>query len=109
ALPKDTDRQHFYYLERESRKMEEIAWSDEIMEKLSAAYGFPVEELRGGKLQLSQPAEAGWHFYADDKDPQTADGLASAWAAAQWNRPPRRAKRPTLRRESKNATPSGGG
>ncbi len=82
ALPKDTDRQHFYYLERESRKMEEIAWSDEIMEKLSAAYGFPVEELRGGKLQLSQPAEAGWHFYADDKDPQTADGLASAWAAA---------------------------
>lgn len=82
ALPKDTDRQHFYYLERESRKMEEIAWSDEIMEKLSADYGFPAEELRGEKLRLSQPAEAGWHFYADDADPQIADALASAWATA---------------------------
>jgi hypothetical protein len=25
-----------------------------------------VEDLRSGKLHLSQPAEAGWHFYADD-------------------------------------------
>ena len=41
-----------------------------------------MEELRGEKLQLSQPAEAGWHFYADDADSQTADALASAWAEA---------------------------
>jgi len=82
ALPTDTDRQHFYYLERESRKMEEIAWSDELMSQLSSEFGVSVEELRGDKLQLSQPAEAGWHFYADDADPQTADGLASAWATA---------------------------
>jgi len=82
ALPADTDRQHFYYLERESRKLEEIAWSDDLMDSFSAEFGFSVEELRGDKLQLSQPAEAGWHFYADDADPQTADALASAWATA---------------------------
>ncbi len=33
-------------------------------------------------MQLSQPAEAGWHFYADDSDPQIAESLASAWAQA---------------------------
>jgi capsular polysaccharide biosynthesis protein len=82
AWPQDTDRQQFYYLERESRKLEEIAWSDEVMEQLSSEFGFSVEELRGEKLQLSQPAEAGWHFYADDKNAQTADSLASAWAEA---------------------------
>ncbi|MFM8369659.1 MAG: hypothetical protein ACKOBD_12995, partial [Chloroflexota bacterium] len=42
----------------------------------------PIEELREGKLILSQPAEAGWHFYANDKDPQKAEELASAWATA---------------------------
>jgi capsular polysaccharide biosynthesis protein len=82
AWPKDTDRQQFYYLERESRKLEEIAWSDDLMNQLSSEFGFSVEELRGEKLQLSQPAEAGWHFYADDADPQTADALASAWSTA---------------------------
>jgi capsular polysaccharide biosynthesis protein len=82
AWPKDTDRQQFYYLERESRKLEEIAWSDEVMSKLSTEFGVSVDDLRGEKLQLSQPAEAGWHFYADDANPQTADLLASTWAEA---------------------------
>jgi uncharacterized protein involved in exopolysaccharide biosynthesis len=78
AWPKDTDRQQFYYLERESRKLVEIAWSDDVLAELDA----PVEDLRNGKLSLSQPAEAGWNFYADDKDPQKAEALASAWANA---------------------------
>ena len=82
ALPQDTNRQQFYYLERESRKLEEIAWSDEVMNQLSLEFGISVEDLRGEKLQLSQPAEAGWHFYADDANPQTADSLASTWAEA---------------------------
>ncbi len=82
AWPQDTDRQQFYYLERESRKLEEIAWSDEIMGQLSSEFAIPVEDLRGGKLLLSQPSDAGWHFYADDKTAQTAEGLASAWAEA---------------------------
>ena len=78
AWPKDTDRQQFYYLEREARKMVEIAWSDDVLSQVNA----PVEELRAGKLTLSQPAEAGWHFFADDKNPQKAEELASAWANA---------------------------
>jgi capsular polysaccharide biosynthesis protein len=82
ALPTDTDRQHFYYLERESRKLEEIAWSDDLMNQLSSKFDVSIEDLRGGKLQLSQPAEAGWHFYSDDADPQVADGIASAWSTA---------------------------
>jgi uncharacterized protein involved in exopolysaccharide biosynthesis len=80
AWPQDTDRQQFYYLERESRKLVEIAWHDGIMSQLSSVYSIPLEDLRGGKLQLSQPAEAGWHFYADDADPQIAVSLAAAWA-----------------------------
>jgi hypothetical protein len=82
AWPQETDRQQFYYLERESRKLEELAWSDDLMSQLSSKFAVPVEDLRGSKLQLSQPAEAGWHFYADDSNPQTAVSLASAWAEA---------------------------
>jgi capsular polysaccharide biosynthesis protein len=82
AWPKDTDRQQFYYLERESRKLEEIAWSDDVMGQLSSKFSIPVEDLRGFKLQLSQPSEAGWHFYADDADSQVAASLASVWAEA---------------------------
>ncbi|HUG34919.1 MAG TPA: hypothetical protein VMJ90_09130, partial [Anaerolineales bacterium] len=80
ALPDDTDRQHFYYLERETRKLEEIAWSDEVMEMVASGSGASVADLRNGKLQLSQPAEGGWHFYADNPDANRAEKLASAWA-----------------------------
>jgi len=80
AWPQDTDRQQFYYLERETRKLEEIAWSDDVMKALSSEASVSVEELRGWKLKLSQPAEAGWHFYADDKNPERARELAAAWA-----------------------------
>jgi hypothetical protein len=82
AWPKETDRQQFYYLERESRKIEELAWSDEIMTPLASEFSIPVEDLRAGKLLLSQPAEAGWHFYVDDKKAQIAEEIASAWAEA---------------------------
>jgi capsular polysaccharide biosynthesis protein len=82
AWPHDTDRQQFYYLERETRKLEDIAWSDDVMQVVSAASQIPVQKLRDGKLQLSQPAEAGWHFYADDKKPERARELAGTWAKA---------------------------
>jgi uncharacterized protein involved in exopolysaccharide biosynthesis len=80
AWPKETDRQQFYYLERETRKLEQIAWSDDVIGALSSSQQIPVEELRAAKLKLSQPAEAGWHFYADDRDVKRAQELASAWA-----------------------------
>ena len=81
--PEETDRKLYYYLERESRKLEEIAWSDTVMETVAAVDGqVSVQELRAGKLLLGQPGEGGWHFWADDADPSRADNLAFAWAFA---------------------------
>ena len=81
AWPEETDRQQFYYLERETRKLEEIAWSDMVLGLVVETVGdITIEELRNGTLSLSQPAEGGWSFYADDKDPERAAELASAWS-----------------------------
>ena len=82
AWPEETDRQQFYYLERETRKLEEIAWSDDVMQVVADAHNIDVAVLRNEVLSLSQPAEAGWHFYADDRDPMRAEALASTWALA---------------------------
>jgi len=82
AWPDEVDRQQFYYLERETRKLEEIAWSDDVMQVVAAASGVDVSTLREERLSLSQPAEAGWHFYADDRDPELAESVASTWALA---------------------------
>jgi capsular polysaccharide biosynthesis protein len=81
AWPQETDRQQFYYLERETRKLEEIASSDMVMGMVVEATGdITVQELRNGTLSLSQPAEGGWNFYADDADPERAAMLASTWS-----------------------------
>jgi len=83
AWPQETDRQQFYYLERETRKLEEIAWSDSVLQAVADADGKgTVRELREGKLQLSQPGEAGWHFFADDKSAGRAEALSTTWADA---------------------------
>jgi hypothetical protein len=83
AWPQETDRQQFYYLERETRKLEEIAWSDAVVQSVADASGIDVSTLRDKVLSLSQPAEAGWHFFADERDPGQAASIASAWALAQ--------------------------
>ena len=81
AWPAETDRQQFYYLERETRKLEEIAWSDSVMEEIVGTNGnITTRELRDGRLSLSQPAEGGWHFYVEDENPQRAEAIASTWA-----------------------------
>src|SRR5512139_2169536 len=81
AWPQETDRQQFYYLEREVRKLEEIAWSDEVMRRvISAGDGLSIQALRDGRLELGQPAEGGWHFYARDEDPARAELLSAFWA-----------------------------
>ena len=82
AWPEEIDRRQFYYLERETRKLEEIAWSDDVMRTVADASGLDIVTLRDEVLSLSQPAEAGWHFYADDRDPARAETLASTWALA---------------------------
>jgi capsular polysaccharide biosynthesis protein len=82
AWPQETDRQQFYYLERETRKLEEIAWSDAVIDTVMSVNGNIVsaQELRNGKLSLSQPAEGGWNFYADDENRERAAALATSWA-----------------------------
>ena len=67
AWPEESDRQQFYHLERETRKLKEIAWSDDVMQVVADANGVDVATLRDEVLSLSQPAEAGWHFNADDR------------------------------------------
>jgi capsular polysaccharide biosynthesis protein len=81
AWPQNSDREQFYYLERETRKLEEIAVSDAVVQAVASQMGgAKVQQLRDGKLQLSQPGNGGWHFYADDHDPRKAALLASVWA-----------------------------
>jgi len=82
ALPQDTDRQQFYYLERETRKLEEIAFSDDVIGAVaSVSQNVSVDELRSGMLHLSQPAEGGWNFYVEDADANRAATIATAWAS----------------------------
>src|SRR5512138_1005713 len=83
AWPQETDREQFYYLEREVRKLEEIAYSDAVLESIDKLDPkVTVSDLRKGKLSLDQPGEGGWHFYAQDNDPRSAQDLASVWARA---------------------------
>jgi hypothetical protein len=83
AWPQNTDREQFYYLERETRKLQEIAWADAVLNQVaSQVNGVTVDQMRNGQLQLSQPGVGGWHFFADDNDPKIADALASEWAQA---------------------------
>ncbi len=77
------DKQAFYYLEREVRKLQAIAFSDAVLQQVANEVGEPtISELHEEKLLLSQPGEADWHFFAEDRDPQRAEALASAWARA---------------------------
>ncbi len=83
AWPQNTDREQFYYLERETRKLEELAMSDAVLGDVMAnVAGTTLSELRNGQLLLSQPGNGGWHFFADDPDPKRAAALASSWATA---------------------------
>lgn len=74
------DRQLFQFLARETERLEELAWSDGVMQVVSVESGIPVQDLRGGILALSQPSDGGWHFYATHADADTAQLLAAAWA-----------------------------
>lgn len=77
------DRQLFQFLERETERLEELAWSDDVMQAVAAeATGYSAKELRAGRLQLAHPADGVWRFYADAREAEDARNLASAWAQA---------------------------
>ncbi len=77
------DRQLFQFIRRETARLVELAWSDEVLREVeSISPDVSVEDLRDGVLQLSQPSDGGWHFYADHPLAQHAATLANAWAEA---------------------------
>jgi capsular polysaccharide biosynthesis protein len=81
SFPTSPDRELFYFLERETTKLEELAWSDEVLSRVALDMkDVSVEQLRNGKLQLSQPSDGGWRFYGIDPDPKRAAALANSWA-----------------------------
>lgn len=86
SWPNKPDNELFYYLERESRKLVEVAWSDTTLEKVSAQTNLTISTLRSsGILELSQPKDGAWHFYASDPSDKTAAKIATAWAEAFTN------------------------
>jgi hypothetical protein len=81
ALPEAPDREVFYFLERETQKLEELAWSDTVLEQVTIQVeGIKLSDLRGGLLQLSQPGDGGWRFYGVNSSPEKAKQLAKSWA-----------------------------
>jgi pimeloyl-ACP methyl ester carboxylesterase len=75
-----SDRGVFYYLEREARKLTEVAWADETVSAVSTVFpDLTVASLRGERLHLSHPEDGGWHFYADDPDSARAEEMVALW------------------------------
>lgn len=80
SWPDLPDREVFYFLDREARQLVELAWADATLQPVAAQTGVDMTTLRAGMLTLSQPADGGWHFYADSSDPDLAARVASLWA-----------------------------
>ena len=74
------DREVFYFLDREARKLVELAWADDVLQSVAKDTGLDRATLRTGVLTLSQPSDGGWHFYADSADAGLAAKLAGTWA-----------------------------
>jgi len=82
-FPTSPDREIFYFLERETNKLEELAWSDQVLQRTVSIAGISsVNALRNGILQLSQPGDGGWKLYATSTDPHIAKIIANAWGDA---------------------------
>lgn len=87
ALPAAPDREVFYFLERETQKLEELAWSDEVMGLVAdEVKSVSIAQLRGNLLQLSQPGDGGWRLYGVAKTPERARQLAKSWANTFMNK-----------------------
>jgi len=83
AWPDTPDKEIFYYLQRETEKLESVAWADATLEQVAVKVpGMTLETLRRGVLSLSQPQDGEWHFWADSADSAQAQTLAAAWAEA---------------------------
>jgi uncharacterized protein involved in exopolysaccharide biosynthesis len=75
------DRELFQLTFRETEKLEALAWSDAVLSAVAAEAGdVSLQTLRSDVLQLSQPADGAWRFYADHPDAARAEAIAAAWA-----------------------------
>ena len=82
-----TERDLMTYLSRETQKLVQVAWEDATLQMVvDQIPGTSISSLRSGALQLSQPSDGAWHFWADDRDASQAARLASAWASAFYER-----------------------
>ncbi len=82
-----TERDLMTYLSRETQKVMQVAWDDDTLQMVvDQNPGTSISSLRSGVLQLSQPSDGSWHFWADDPDANQAARLASAWASAFYER-----------------------
>ncbi|MDH5505604.1 MAG: hypothetical protein OEZ02_00105 [Anaerolineae bacterium] len=77
------DRQLFYFLNRETRKLEALAWADATLQLVvKQVPGTTIADLRADTLKISYPAEGVWHFWAQASESHRAQTLAGSWAAA---------------------------
>jgi len=81
AIPAGMDTDIFKYLGRETRKLESLALSDEvIIPLLGIVPGASLENLREEHLVLNPPGDGEWHLLAYHDDQDTALELAKMWA-----------------------------
>ena len=74
------DRQLFQFLNRESNRLLALAWSDEVLSEVAESANISVQDLRASYLDLSQPADGGWHFMASHPDAALAGAMADQWS-----------------------------
>jgi len=83
ALPAGTDRHLFYYLSRENKKLEALAWADDVLQAPAAALAVsPAELRRGTRLTLRQEKDGLWHFWATAHSTSLARAASASWARA---------------------------
>ncbi len=83
AVPAGTDRQLFYFLGRENKKLRDLAFSDAVFQRMAEKLGRPVDPAwRTGMLLLREEKDGAWHFWAEAESPQEAQALAAVWAEA---------------------------
>ena len=71
----------FVHRSNKTRKLVEVAWADKTVSAVAAEFDdLMVASLRDERLQLSQPQDGAWHFYADDPSPVRAEEMVRLWA-----------------------------
>lgn len=77
------EKNKFYYLDVENRKLEAVAWGDAVMHVISEVVpNVDVVALRNNQLKIVRQYDGIWEFHVIDKDREKAEQIAGAWAVA---------------------------